>query len=152
MKLISLKKIEINFWSSCIYGCGGQWGPSMCSSASHFLWMISFDCPNNSLGWRWGVTILSFHMEKPSNAETEGHSAGLSDATSTVVPYSGASSFADVVGKCFPSPKKKSSFKLLYVLVLNCLILKVKQCHRKYFGYFSSIYLLVKLASLWLSW
>lgn len=38
---------------------------------------------------------------------------------------------ASVVGKCFASQKKKKiSFKLLYVLVLNCL--KVKQCQRKY--------------------
>lgn len=39
---------------------------------------------------------------------------------------------ASVVGKCFASQKKKISFKLLYVLVLNCLTLKVKQCQRKY--------------------
>ena len=41
---------------------------------------------------------------------------------------------ASVVGKCFASQKKKKkiSFKLLYVLVLNCLNLKVKQCQRKY--------------------
>lgn len=67
-----------------------------CSGASHFLWMISFNYPNNSLGWRWGVIILSFHLEKPSNAETEGHSIGLSDATSTAVLYSGASSSAEI--------------------------------------------------------
>ena len=58
--------------------------------------MISFDCPNNPLGWRWSVTILSFHMEKPSNAETEGHNARLSDATSTAVLYSGASSSVEI--------------------------------------------------------